>query len=512
MFEALMHKRFTQLWPFLLALLIALALQAFSWPAQTGQPQGLFTMTVEAGFDGNCKEGRWVPLRVIIENSGPSIAAQVETSLEPTTGNRITYAYPVDLPSQSRKEIFLYVYPEGYLSKLEVSLVADKDLLFSVTTNLSCLGQNDLLFGVIAGSSSAYNVLADLDPSNGSASVAQIEAASLPDRSQALQALDVLVIADVDTGILSTAQRQALAGWVANGGQLVVAGGPGWQKTAAGLANLLPLKPTGTQNLSNLAALQPFSQELLDDADQVIVAATGLLEARAEVLVEQDGLPLVAHWLIGSGQVFYLAVDPSLEPLKNWDGVADFYRALLSAAPDQPAWANGFVNWSTAEQAATNLPGLALPSLAIICCFLGLYVVALGPLNYLVLRLFKRGELAWISIPVLVVFFSGLAFLVGGLSRGNQPIIHRLAIVQVWPDIPQATVHGLVGIYSPRRGTYQGEINGQFLASPIPSSFAMTERGATFLESEQQVQLPDFRIDVGGVRPLVLEATSSARL
>ena len=501
-----MHKRNIQFWPLLLTVSVIIVLLTFVGPAQASQPQSDFTMTAEAGFDGNCKAGNWIPIRVIVENSGPNVAAQVETSLEPTAGNRITYAYPVDLPSQSRKEIFLYAYPEGYFTRLTISLVSGKDVLESVTANLTCLTQNDLLFGVIASSPSAFNILTELDPSNGAATVAQLEPASLPDQPQAWQALDVLVIADVDTGTLSAAQRQALVTWVANGGQLVIAGGPSWQKTAAGLADLLPITPTGTQNLDNLAALQPFSQEALDSGP-IIVAAAGSLAAQAEVLVEQDGLPLVARRLIGQGQVFYLAVDPSLEPLKNWDGMADFYQALFATAPDQPGWANGFINWSLAEQAATNLPGLPLPSLVLICCFLGLYVLALGPLNYLVLRLFKRGELAWISIPVLVVFFSGLAFLVGSLSRGNRPVIHRVAIVQVWPDAPQAAVHGLVGVYSPRRGTYQGEINGQFLASPIPSSFVMAERGITLLESEGQVQLPDFRIDVGGVRPLSLEGS-----
>ncbi len=504
-----MKKRHIKSWPFILLLLLIVCLLAAARPVQASQQPGDITMTIEAGFDGNYKEGHWIPIRVIIENSGPSINAQVETSIEPTTGNRITYAYPVELPSQSRKEVFLYAYPDGYFTQLTVLLVSGKDQLAATTATLTNLTENDLLFGVIASSTSPYNVLSELDPSQGAATVAELSIANLPDRVQALQALDVLVIADVDTGTLSTAQRQALTAWIASGGQLLVAGGPGWQKTAAGLSDLLPMLPTGTQNLLNLAALQTYSPEAMEDAGQV-VAATGSLAAQAVTLVEQDGLPLVVRRPFGQGQAVYLAVDPGLKPLKNWDGMVSLYQTLFSSVADQPGWANGFTNWSTAEEASASLPGLALPSLALICCFLGLYVLALGPINYLVLRYLKRSELAWVSIPVLVVFFSGLAFLVGSLSRGNQPVINQMAIVQVWPDAPQAIVHGLAGVYSPRRGTYDARVSGQFLVSSIPSTYSLAERSGTFLESEQQVLLPDFRIDVGGIRSLMMEGSVPA--
>jgi len=503
-----MKKRLIKPWPFLLILLIIVSLLVEAQPAQASQQPGI-TMTVEAGFDGNYKEGCWIPIRVVIENNGPSVDAQVETSIEAMAGNRITYAYPVELPSQSRKEVFLHVYPDGYLTQLTITLMSGKDQLASAIAPLTSLTANDLLFGVVASSTSPYNVLSELDPSQGAATVAELAVANLPDRVQAWQALDVLVIADVDSGTLSTNQRQALAAWVANGGQLLVAGGPGWQKTAAGLSDLLPLIPTGTQNLSGLGALQAYSIEPMEDAGQV-VAASGSLTAQAEVLVAQDGLPLVVRRLLGQGQVIYLSADPGLKPLKNWDGMSSFYQDLFSAMPDQPGWANGFINWSTAEEASNSLPGLALPSLVLICCFLGVYVLVLGPINYLVLRYLKRAELAWVSIPVLVVFFSGLAFLIGSLSRGNQPVINQMAVVQVWPDAPQAIVHGLAGVYSPRRGTYEARINGQYLASSIPSSYTMADRSGTFLQSEQQILMPDFRIDVGGIRALMMEGSIPA--
>jgi hypothetical protein len=65
---------------------------------------------------------------------------------------------------------------------------------------------------------------------------------NIPDNSDALRAIDVLALTDVDTGNLTLTQRQAIADWVRQGGHLVVTGGPNWQKTQAGVTALLPLQ------------------------------------------------------------------------------------------------------------------------------------------------------------------------------------------------------------------------------------------------------------------------------
>ncbi len=87
-----------------------------------------------------------------------------------------------------------------------------------------------------------------------------------------------------------------------------------------------------------------------------------------------------------------------------------------------PGWADGFQNWDLALEAAKSLTGLSLPLSWMVCGFLGLYVIILGPVNLFFLNKLRRRELAWVTIPVLVVVFSGIAFILGSQLRGGKPI------------------------------------------------------------------------------------------
>ena len=49
--------------------------------------------------------------------------------------------------------------------------------------------------------------------------------------------------------------------------------------------------------------------------------------------------------------------------------------------------------------ALQNLPVLALPSLNILAVLLGVYIVFVGPVNYLVLRRLKKLDWGWVTIP-----------------------------------------------------------------------------------------------------------------
>lgn len=500
--------------PALFSLLAALAV--FNRPG-VAQSETSILLTVEAGYDGLCKEATWIPIRAVVENKGAGVEARLEANLD-VNGSKSTFAYTLSLPSQSRKEVFLYLYPEAYASSLEIRLVAGKQILARQNPRLTFLSNNDLLFGVIAGSSSPFNILVELDPPNGKANVAQLALQNLPENSQALEALDALFISNVDTGSFSTAQQQALLSWIAGGGQLIVAGGPHWQKTAAGLSDLLPLRPIETQSLSSLQALTGFGyiQAPLEDTGQEILAAKGSLSENAEVLLEQDGLPLVIWRPLGYGGVFYLAADPALPPLAGWAGMADFYANLLSWRTDLPGWADGFQNWDSVQSAAASLPAMRYEYLLLICCFLGAYVMAIGPLNFLALRFLKRRELAWISIPILVIFFSGLSFLVGGATRGRQPVINRLAVVQTWTDngsfLPQARVNGILGVYAPRRAAYNletGKSEG-WLLRPLPQMGIASSRDLLILQDNSGTLIPDLRIEIGSIYPLVIEGQTSA--
>jgi hypothetical protein len=432
------------------------------------QPQGL-AFSARAGFDGYYKDGSWIPVRISVENNGADLGGSLRISVPRDYGAAETiFTRPVDLPTQSRREIFLYVLPDGVISNLKATLVDRNNRpITSSSVRLVQASTSDLIYGVLAGSPSAFNGLADVDPGSGSAFVAQLEPGDLPSAGRGWQALDVLVVSDVDTGALTPEQRGALEEWVAGGGRLIVAGGPAWQKTAAGLTNLLPVSPTRTRTVSELAGLGNFAAFVAPEGSGV--AAEGALTGDAAVLARHGDLPLVVSRRLGFGQVVYLALDPAFAPLKGWDGFEGLFRNILSVSLDRPGWASGFVNWSSARDAVTALPNLELPSAWQICGFLVIYLVVIGPLNYLILKRLKRRELAWVTIPGVVALFSGAAYITGYQLSGTQATVHQLSVVQVWPDAREARLDMLVGLFSPRRSNYSLEFAPGLLARPLPT-------------------------------------------
>ncbi|MCC7358669.1 MAG: hypothetical protein IT317_04300 [Anaerolineales bacterium] len=492
------------------ALLLAGPLSAGRAQAAPSAQANPITLTARAGFDGYYKDQRWLPLRVTVANDGPDLSGTLQIVTPRFNNTELVVTRAVELPTQSRREIYLYVPAEGYLSTLKVSLLNNQNKeIATATTRLAQTNGGDLVYGLMAGAPSAYEaVLGEVDPLSGQAYVARLELEDLPPIGYAWHGLDVLVLSDVDTGALTSDQRAALAGWVSAGGRLIVAGGPTWQKTAAGLADLLPLKPSGTLTLAGAPALASFASA---DAPQgPAIVATGALAPDAVVLAAEGDTPLIVTRRLGYGQVMYLALDPAFDPLRNWAGGEGLFRNLLTGTGQRPSWAGGLRNWYSARDAINALPGLDFPSVFQICGFLGFYLIAVGPINYLVLRRLKRRELAWVTIPALVAVFSLGAYLAGYQLRGGQASLHRLSVVQVWPDSQFARVDGVVGLFSPRRAQYDLSFAPGFLARPIPVDAFGGPGGSFTVEEADQTFIRNIRLEVGAVEPFVVQGQVSA--
>jgi hypothetical protein len=463
------------------------------------------SLAARAGFDGYYKEGSWVPVRITVANDGPDVRATLRlASPRDYSSAETIITRAVELPTQSRREMFVYVAPEGLVSNLRINLVDGERVMASTTLRLIRAGPGDLLYGVLAGSPSAFNGLADVDPISGSAFVAHLEVGDLPPAARGWQALDVLVVSDVDTGALTPEQRAALTAWVAGGGRLIVAGGPTWQKTAAGLGDLLPLSPAGAQTLSVLEPLAAFAAASTPEGSAV--AARGPLADGAITLAEGGGTPLVVTRRSGFGQVTFLAVDPAFAPLRGWDGFEGLFRNILAMPFERPSWATGFHNWSSGRDAVNALPTLELPSTLQICGFLSVYLIVVGPLNYLVLKRLRRRELAWATIPAIVLFFSAATYLSGYQLRGTQATLHQLTLVQVWAGSDHAQVDQLVGLFSPRRLAYDLRFARGFLVRPLPTYGSYNSAANSLaLEQADSTSLLGLRADVGAVEAFVVQ-------
>ncbi|MEJ7697451.1 MAG: hypothetical protein WKF78_12720 [Candidatus Limnocylindrales bacterium] len=163
----------------------------------------------------------------------------------------------------------------------------------------------------------------------------------------------------------------------------------------------------------------------------------------------------------GSGAVSVVGFDPTVSWIAKSDLAAALWRRML---PVRSVGGPVIADDSQIVAAASQLSSLALPPIGGLIALLGAYILLIGPINYLVLRRLDRRELAWVTMPVLIVVFAVGAYAFGSLLRGSDLIINEVAIVRGAPGATEGTAQAYLGIFSPSRGTYQLRIPGGALA------------------------------------------------
>lgn len=438
-------------------------------PNQDGEAAPM--LSVEAGFNSYARVDAWLPVRVTLSSA---VAVEGELVVVSEEATDMRYATPVALTPGARRDLILYAPPDS--NAVRVDFVSAGRVLASAQPALRFLSRQDRVVVVLGDPPDGFNFLAALPtPFDGRSYVAQITLDRLPDRSAALASVDAVVLSNVDTAALSGAQHAALRAWLVSGGHLIVNGGPGAALTLGGLADVAPARVSSALIATPLDGLLDFARpdalSPLADADSgdLLAQAVALSPAApdAQTLAASRDTPLIMRRELGRGLIDQLAFDATLAPVRDWAGRTALFGSILGGRVDLPN-ALGVIRHDPQRDsrddypvlvAARALPGVALPSFWVVAGFLVLYVVCLGPLNFMVLRRLRRPELAWISIPVLVMGFTVLGLATGFRLQGNEPQVHRLSVVLgdtrldgVQPG-SAAAAHSIIGVYAPRRTT-----------------------------------------------------------
>jgi hypothetical protein len=289
--------------------------------------------------------------------------------------------------------------------------------------------------------------------------------ADLPTRPESWGTLDRLVWQDIDSNQLVPEQLSAMRTWIAGGGRLVIVGGTAGIGTLSAFPDdLLPYRPTATVDLDP-AVLTSLLGPLPDGAG-VLPAMAGTLGGGRPLATSGDRV-VAAELNYGGGQVTILGFDPTTPWLAESKAVDGLWTAAL---PERSGDGTLLSDDSQIVTAVYQLPNLALPPTSGLLILIAAYIVVIGPINYIVLRRLDRRELAWITMPVLVLAFAAAAFGYGALLRGTDVAVNEVAIVRGAPDATEATAQVYFGVFSPTRSTYRVDLpQGPLLASPMTS-------------------------------------------
>ncbi|MCP4543399.1 MAG: hypothetical protein GY832_40310 [Chloroflexi bacterium] len=497
-----------------IACIVVVAVSAWMYEPVTAQDTSP-TMQVTVGYDGYCRagdSGSWCPVYVMLSNEGADVEGELRVRVSGTMGGTRPnlYTRPVVLPAHSRKEYFLYVPATSTSSgsHLTVQLIANDKVLASQQAPVEWMGERNRLYGVASSSPSALNFLSDVVPAGGRAEVAHLALEALPPDPLGWESLDVLILNDVDTTVLDGNQRRALETWLAHGGHLIVGGGAGVARTVAGVADLLPVTVGGTRSVDDLRALGEWVGAASTVEGPYAVAEVNLRDGEAVVTQEQEErLTLLARRPFGAGGVDFLAFDAGLKPFTLWDDNGRLWHLIVgakSASERRFAVYDGY----SAREAVNAIPGIELPSTLQILGFMLMYTILIGPVNYVFLRKLDRRELAWLTIPVLILGFSACAYLTGFQIRGGTAIVHRLAVVYVPEGSVVGRVSQAVGLFSPRRTTYDVQVVDAGVRE-LPENYygggGPASQPLHVIEEASGLTVSGLRVDVGGIQPFVVE-------
>ncbi|HTE66557.1 MAG TPA: hypothetical protein VK736_09905, partial [Candidatus Binatia bacterium] len=484
------------------ALAVTLLAGLVTTPALAVEAPAGLTIEAKVLVDGHVRVGSWMAIDIHVANTGPAISGELR--LAGGAQGRTRFGTRVDLPTQSDKTYRLYAQPPGFGSDLEISLVDGDRTVATTEASFTVHDATQLVVGIVA--EQPGDIVGDLDLLPNQNSVAPLTVAltvaDLPVRVEAWGVLDRLVWQDTDSAALSTEQIEALRGWVAGGGRLVIVGGTAGPSSLSAFPDaLLPYRPTATTDVEPESLVTLLGE--LPDTATALPALTGeLTEGRP--LATAGDRTVAAERAYGSGSVTIVGFDPTASWIAGTSMAEGMWRGLI---PTRASGGPILGDDSQIVSAASQLPSLALPPIGGLIGLLGAYILLIGPINYLVLRRLDRREWAWITMPILIVAFAAGAYGFGSLLRGSDLIVNEVAIVRGSPGTTEGTAQIYLGVFSPSRGTYQLRVpGGALLSSPTNGNFEGNGNAASLdVLQGDPAQVRDLGVGFGSLRTVRAE-------
>ncbi len=413
---------------------------------------------VSLGMDGQCKFGAWLPVQVTLSNQGDDFTGELVIAYA-----QARQKFPLELPANAQKAFasVLYINQQNPSQQIDISLLTESGAEIALESlPLDCNATR--LVGVLTDTPSAFTALNALPPAN-TTDVAYLDAASLSENWLGLQAMDILLVSNVDATKLTEKQHAALRTWIQKGGQIIFGGGAQYQKTWAGFDDILPLDVSGADTADVTLKLNPASEGLTLNN---ILLIQGDLAENATPLFSTGDQPLVVQKKLGAGLVMLLTFDPNISSFRSWDQIINFYDYLLIGISEKQDFSQ-VQNWDALINATSRFDGLTLPSTGLIFGLLIFYIILVGPVQYIVLRIMGRLELSWVTIPLITLVFTLALIFTGWDLRGTKPRVNQLAVVHHWAGTDEASLGGYASIFSPHRDRYEIDVDGNFIPMPF---------------------------------------------
>ncbi|WP_322493889.1 hypothetical protein [Chloroflexus sp.] len=480
----------------LLILLLALSVAPFPVAAQSPSP---ITISLKAGIDGegSFRTDQWFPVQVTLANDGPD--RRVTLEWRDLNNAVMSQRYAIDLPGGARKQITFPVMQSGRSAQLIAT--ADGEEILRQRINLNQLSNDLLTIGLLSADPAVLSSLAIADFGAGErAVILPLNPAVLADDPLLLRSFDAIAVRELTTD-LRPAQRDAILLWVQQGGTLLIGGGASGETAIRAFTDVLPVtvgplrRDVPANELERLAKLSGLSNFVPS-----LTAHTVTLRPNAQALTN-DGL--ISQMTIGAGKIIFAAFD--LAALRAWPGESNLWATVLNLQPRLDIGANFRFGFNDLLQSSLNTSLFPLPSTMALLALIGVYIIVIGPVNFLALRRLHRLEWAWVTTPLLVVIFLAGSYGMSFALRGTQTQVLQLTIVQNAANGGEAMTTTFAGIFAPQRQSYTLSFADSALVAPLQ----MDER-LVIEHSDAGLAMPDLLLDAAAFRTLIVEQITTS--
>ncbi|HZQ49226.1 MAG TPA: hypothetical protein VFB69_02855 [Candidatus Dormibacteraeota bacterium] len=440
-----------------------------------------FDITVKAGYHGAVKLGSWVPVNVDVTNKGEQFDGTLEVSADSSAANSgppagvAVYRTPLSLAGGSTKHISTYVSAD-FPATIDVRIASTGGKVMQSQQTTISTSVSGLLVAVLSDNPTALDSLATVHPGGVSPTVIHLSSADMPDSAVVLRGFDAIALDDFSSDTLTAAQRAALLDYVMQGGSLLLGTGGSWRKTFAGLPDgIAPMQLAGSRVLATAHALGGVSN---------VEISTGAVAGNATTWLDEGGLPLLVESAVGAGLVEMATFDWAQGDIVASSEANVLLRQTLVRSTYGSPYAYAALNLvggkgggptnsvafrgGNLSQALGNVPALDLPAWWLIGGLVFVYVLLVGPGNYLALRALRRRALAWITVPAIAIVASGGAYGASLLTKGTSVVANEIAIIHAEPGWARAYSEQYTGIVTPTRGDFEVGIGAQSqMISPI---------------------------------------------
>jgi hypothetical protein len=429
-----------------------------------------------------------LPLLIELRNRGGNVQGRVSVLLDTYYYSR-EYVYPIELPAGARKQLIACPILGQYSANVLVRFQGGGSQV-EMRVQITPVSESDNLVVGVGDAIGGLQFLRTLNTrprpqlyrryysstpqmqQGGTYEVAYCRPELFPPSALACSGVSVMVLG-AGAERMNSEQWRALLNWVKLGGSLIVPGGAGalYLQNAA-LRSVLPVQVQGLQALPSLKAVGTFAGQPPPQGSASITRSRPRPEG--EVLLQQDGIPLIVRRAYGLGAILFLAFSPWDQPMRGYAGNGAFWLSLLRNAPDLPP---SYLMLSLYESHTGASGGLSfgpgavpmsfptrfqvrMPAAELVIGLLLAYFVLVVPVNYFVLRRLRALDWAWLTVPLIAVLFVlVLARLAGDLYR--KPLSGDIQTALILPPGERdAYAVNSVMFFFPKAGLYDLQFEG----------------------------------------------------